>query len=566
MAQPQPLADPLVMRFPGIPPAGLADSAAAIGLWQEKGDGVSFPTDRLKAHRVFVAGRMRTPTGSFISVARYNPEGGPADAVASWPPPTGEIDYQPGAHFAVKGMVIPAVEFGTTAEQGRVFVTGTIDSIDNTTDIIVLAYDFDLNLKWMKTFNYVETGIDYATPDEVVAITTDQSSDLVTPGHDTCYNFVAVLGRVRDYHLHAWKSVTLVYCRRTGNEVMPPRYEPIMPEPVDITIAQPLDFCGVPTVFITGSTSSTPGYGDIVIQAYQLPETIPFLCPSSGKCSGSVSNGVVPAGWPLSFRGQFGVLDTWAAPARIKFMKSHVVVAGTTGVAGQPGYPNRTDFFTLVVNGCDNPYLEWHDQWSVPNSISNPAGRACKAVDMDLVFGAAPNSVPFIVVTGSARNTELGNTSVATMVYRSAAGGAPTQPAHKRHWLQGGTWNVQGGLGQEEPIALRCIKGRDDNTALDSGFNIFVAAKTKDFDGYGFATIKYDGGQSTPPKTVSWTQNLPFYFGTGSGDDTPAGIAVEYLPSIPTYGPTRRIWVTGTSRDPVSLDDWATQFIIEQMP
>jgi hypothetical protein len=101
-----------------------------------------------------------------------------------------------------------------------------------------------------------------------------------------------------------------------------------------------------------------------------------------------------------------------------------------------------------------------------------------------------------------------------------------------------------------------------------SAFNVYLAGKTLANGGYGYITLKYDGRQVTAfaNKPLSWQQNLPFYFGIGAGDDVPRGLAVEYKPALNQSGQTRRIWATGNSWHINSLDDWATQFIVEQLP
>ncbi|MBX3376630.1 MAG: hypothetical protein KF678_06465 [Phycisphaeraceae bacterium] len=68
-------------RFPTAPVEGYDDDAAAVGLWEEHGDGVTPNSNRLLPKRVFVAGTVRSTRGNYIAVSRYDGKTGVATMV-----------------------------------------------------------------------------------------------------------------------------------------------------------------------------------------------------------------------------------------------------------------------------------------------------------------------------------------------------------------------------------------------------------------------------------------------------------------------------------------------------
>lgn len=549
-AQPQPLPNPLAARFPTAPLPNMMDDAVAVRLWEAQGDNNPVPPFQLVARKVFVAGTVRYGGGNYIAVAKYHPDTGALEDMVFWPPDIGDdISY---SRREAKAMVIPVVDYNTDASEGRVFVVGTTDGWVGSTDIVVLAYNFNFKLLWSQTFN-AQPVEGWAGDDIPVAITTDQSPDIVT-NHDTSYNYVAVLGSSVNWP-SGTRAVTLAYCKGSGQPVMLPRFESGMPDPVDIAAASTQDLCGTPTIFITGSTSEAQNAGEIMVQCYHVPDISP--------CGGTINNGVTPPGWPGIYPGN--PLDYWAKPARMKFTKGKLIITGTTRIVGQPA--GETDMLTFVLSPCGvaAPVPDWKDQWAVPENPSVATPRTATAVDMDLVFF----SQPYAVVTGSATSRVNGRTGVASMAYKVFTQD-PQDPTSQRHWVKGALWNGTSSLFDDQPTAIRCIKATDTNMPSGTGFNAYISAKTRDFGGFGYVTLKYDGAAQTNPaayKELSWSPSaLPYYFSPGAGDSIPAQLAVEYSPGVSDYTQTRRVWTTGTSRGVSSGDDWATQFIVEQLP
>jgi hypothetical protein len=331
---------------------------------------------------------------------------------------------------------------------------------------------------------------------------------------------------------------------------------------VDIAVASEQDLCGTTTILITGGTVAGANAGRMMVTAYELPDLNP--------CQGSSGNGTTPLGWPGIYPDN-SPLDYWAKPARLKFIKGNLILTGTRNLP--PGQPqDETDIYTCVLSACSGAPATpvWFDQWQVPESGTINTPRAATCIDMDLVFDAVFTE-PFAVVTAGATSRVNGATAVVTMPYRINLQ-FPPQPGEpatwQRWWTKGAQWNNPNGLNESRPTAIRCIPAIDGGTTL-SGFNVYVAVQTLDIGGSGYVTLKYDGQQFTALnllKPLSWQQNLPFYFGPGAGDDSPTGLAVEYKPGLTSGGEQRRVWVTGTSRHVTSLDDWATQFVVEQLP
>jgi hypothetical protein len=566
---PQPLANPVADRYPVAPPSGYLDQAVGIGLYEEQGDGIGNDPgpNQLVTRKVYALGTVRDSTGTYISIARYNPDGSGPDVVAFWPPYCPTCDPYTPCVRAAKAITVPVVPWGANPGKQKLFALVTTDGptklvngqIVPTSNITVLCYSLNLGVaplyqpEWTYTYNF-EPGGGFEGDDVPIAICTDQSNDIVTPGNNLDYNFVAVLGSSEEV-TGEHSAVTIALCKTGGQVLGSPYREKRMRQPVSIAAENPFSIlnCSTSRVFITGNTSESSFSGQIITEAYYVPDAMG--CP--GTTGTTYLKDEIPS-WPRYFSGNLA--SAWTTPARIKCFKNTVVVTGTN--TNFEVFPQRSDFVTLAYAACDcdcaqgccNPI--WHDQWSVPASQSDPTPRYAKAADMDVVLGL--DGEFYAVVTGSATNLQDGTTGVASMMYDASGG---------RQWTNGALWNRDPvNPGDDEGVAIRCIRATDNS--LVGFFNAYIVAKSATATGWDYATIKYDGGSwpSTTFKPPGWTSNIPFYNGPGNANDVPVGIAVEYRPLLQNSGDSRGIWITGTSNGGASADDWATQFIIEQIP
>jgi hypothetical protein len=552
-----------VVISPVAVPAGYNDQAVDIGLAEEATTVSQFTTKH-----VFTLGTVRDSTGTYVSISRYSPDGtyngapGP-EMVTYWPKYCGRCDaYWPTVR-AAKAMTIPVVGPNTAPQDGRIFVLATDDGptklvngqIVATANIAVLCYDFDLNLQWQKSYNY-EPGGGFEGNDLPVAITTDQDPDVVSGGLWS-YDFVAVLGS-SETPSGTTEAVTMAFCKDHGNVILPPQREPNMPVPVSIA-ATAADYCLPRTIFITGGSNALTTFGKIITQGYQMPNV---TCAATG-------NGTIPSGFPAYNAGSFPGYTPAAIPARIKYAKGTLCITGTTWYLNPDSTPSaERDMLTFTYLGCGST-PGWTDQWQVPEHDETQPPltpyRAAQAVDMDTAFGLYGGD--YVVITGSATSLVNGRTGVATMVYGLYDG----QPL----WNDvGAMWEYNGAASVDVPISVRCIQADDpgDDNGY-GGFNAYVTAKTFRNGAFDYITLKYRGKplpiqQVNHYKFQSWTQNFPFFNGSGNGDDIPARVTAESIWTPMAHPPdtslTRRIWVAGTTFGGATANDCATQFIVEQ--
>jgi hypothetical protein len=87
--------------------------------------------------------------------------------------------------------------------------------------------------------------------------------------------------------------------------------------------------------------------------------------------------------------------------------------------------------------------------------------------------------------------------------------------------------------------------------------------------GFDFTAIKY--GHTNPVtaqgnQVMRWPENLlPYYNFAADGDDVPVQMVPQYLPYV-TASEKRGLFFTGPSWGGSSAEDWATQFVLEELP
>lgn len=568
MAQPQPALNPTLVRFPPSPPAGLVDKPVAIGLWQEQIGLIPGEGGKLDPKKVFVFGTRTMGNQSFLCLTRYDLDGSNPLTV-TWPSNDQRATTTVRAARAMTIPVTPVIsDPDVAAAEGRVYVTGRTNGPAGTTDIVTLAYDFNLNLKWMKTYSYNDPSTSpFYGDDDPVAITTNQNRDWQIEGLD--YDYVAVVGSSQSHH-HGKDYVTLCYHKTEGVELMPPaRY----------TSAGVFD--DVPADII--ATHGGPGYIAVTgtsIDPYDRDPNQPGIQPGNNGLpvyltlayqiesvdpEDPMGNGHGVPYFPRAAWGSFSgnYLGFPSYPVRMEYLKQSLVITGRTmGLLNTSGDYDAEDMFTVLyyISSTSEPPFS-SDQLNFQETFTGGADRFDAAVDMDALY-TTQNT--WIAITGRSTSVVTGKTEVATMLYN--VGGFLA-----RWWPDGARWArpvSSGGENDDRGVSVRLVEAYEELPG--SLFNVYVTSKSRgagsDFD---FTTIKY--GHVNPiiqgsNQAMRWEENLlPYYNFSSNGVDSPVQIAPQYLPRV-TSSEKRRLFITGQSWGGSSAEDWATQFTVEQLP
>ncbi|MBL9030583.1 MAG: hypothetical protein JNM80_02610 [Phycisphaerae bacterium] len=515
-----------------------------MGVWQEQvGSGI------LEPKRTFVLGTTRNDTGTYITLTRYALAGGAAEVSVTWPPTPTNDEYV-GTLNEAKAMVVPVVPQQTTADNGRIYVAGTAEAGLATTDIVVLCYDFNLNLKWMRTYDYSPNPIFYGD-DVPVAITTDQTGDPNYEGIE--YSFVAVLGSSKG--LDTGKDfVTLCYRSSDGCPLMPAKrlssngdHDDV---PVDVVVGiatDPISQQGVPSIFVTGALPAA-GNGTLpwfYTTAYTIPST---ECLTAGQ-------GNVALHWPRLFRGADttnlppNYVGVECLPARMKYVKGMLYLAGSALPIGFDITASRDMVYWVYLPTSPTTFPPASfDTWDAGNVLGEDV-----VTDLDVIFTGGGT---FAAMTGWSR---VGSTyKIATMMYNGIS--------HGRIWDIGAIWDRQDGSGDDRGVRLQFIEA--SNEIANSACNLYVTGRsTKAGVGADYVYLKYDAIGTGANKGTAWTfAQTPFYNNaTVNGNDIPIRLFAQHSQAL-GQGQSRFLIHTGTSAGGSSADDWATQFIIETRP
>jgi len=126
-----------------------------------------------------------------------------------------------------------------------------------------------------------------------------------------------------------------------------------------------------------------------------------------------------------------------------------------------------------------------------------------------------------------------------------------------------------GGGNVDEGTSVRLVEASGELLNPQSGFNVYVAAKSKGGStGFDFAAIKYGQFNATTVdgnQVMRWDESLVPYYNFAGGDDMPVEMAPQYIPYV-SATEKRRLFFTGPSWGGSTADDWATQFVLEQLP
>lgn len=538
-------------QFPVTPPASQHDLVVDIGAWQIY-QGIHLNGVRAEVVKTFVLGTTSiTSTSSAITLNRYSLNGALEKSVTL-----------PGSHsplYRAKAMTIPVVHDTVTMEDGRIFVAATIPAPNSTTDICVLAYDFDLNLKWQKTYSYDDplSPVDpYYDNDDAVATCTDQSPQFYIYGPD--YNYVAVTGTSKSFS-RGLDYVTIAYHKTDGQVLMPPKrftssgnYDDV---PTAIASSHWPEAGGERALFVTGRSPNPPGNNDPGPDAFLTTAyVIASLNPQN-----TTGNGAVASGWPRADKGTFpGFSSVQAVPAKMAYFKSHLYVTGTTSALGAGAPPS--DMLTIRYNINSPGGLV--SQWDFLNGVSSGASRADAVSDMDTFISLPPFAFGegFLAITGSSQDVLTGKREAATVLYH---------PDLTPVWDYGARWGRPGGGNLDAGVSVRIIEAPNEGNQplAEQAINVYVAVASLSTGGhFDYNALKYFN--TIPPaqqnKNPDWLPDwLPYYNNPlTNGHDVPVKLFAELQPAV-TFTQFRKLIVTGTTQGGTSLDDWATQFVSE---
>lgn len=554
---PQPLAVSNVARYG----AAGTDRPAAIGLWQEQAS-PSSEGGRFIPKKVFVLDSITSPAARF-TLTSYNLDGSNAHTV-TWPEKAPQASEARTARVAT-AMTIPVVPIGTSSDQGKIFVTGYVGSGYESTDIVTLCYDYDLQLLWMKTYNYVppDDVEGFYGYDKPVAIKTNQSSD---PQYEASvsYDYVAVVGSSQSLN-GGLDYVTLCYHKDDGADLMTPKryssdghHDDV---PVDLAIAYDAN---PQLIAVTGSApdpAGSNGQQDLYLTtAYEIRSVDPI---------DAALNGTVAPTWPRAFRGtfpnpapQWHYLGFRSNPARMKYLKSLFYITGTTrpwaGMEHDPHFiPAPPDMLTVRYDPHVALTTEISNQMNFADGITSCDDEA---TDLDAIYS---HGGIFVAITGSSTSVTTHQTQMATQLYDVNL---------NKVWFSGARWaRTENSGGDDEGVSVRMVEAEREvhgGPDVNSAVNVYVGGMSLGIGtGWDFVTLKYDSIiDNTGNKESPWA-TIPFYNNVGAnGDDVLAQIAVECQPKVNTSGEFRRIFITGASYGGATADDWATQFVIEAFP
>ncbi|MFN0133348.1 MAG: hypothetical protein ACKVW3_12580 [Phycisphaerales bacterium] len=522
-----------------------------VGLWQEQTGGTPPVLTPIKS---FVLGTTRNDTGAYITLTRYGLAGGSPEASAIWPD-SSATEENVGALRRAVAMVIPVVPPDTTAANGRIFVTGTTDAGVATTDIVVLCYDYNLNLKWMKTYNHQPNPIFYGD-DEPVAIITDQTPEASFAFIG--YEYVAVLGTSRG--LGTGKDlVTLCFAKADGCELMPPQrvtsngnYDDIAGD-VCVGVARDQLNQDHSCIFVTGGVYD-PANGN-----HPVYYTTGYLIKDE-NCLTQTSNGEVARYWPKTFRwddataysGALGSDNARAIPVRAKSIKDYqLFITGTTERLAGSTHPK--DMLTIRYDDSVDPTpaspYRAH-QWNVGSGTET----LDEAADMDVQAILGVRS--FVAITGTRQIAGTSQRAIATHLYDS----------NLNPWWQnvaGTVWFRSGGTSNDRGLRVQIVQGQGETNG-NSEANIFVTGRSaSSTTAIDYVLLKYDSDKFATSVVPVWT-SIPFYNNSSiNGDDIAARFVAEWCAPLVNPNESRRIFVTGTSAGGTSGNDWATQFVVE---